>query len=62
MIESENLENMFRYVNWRTIITSHGVIETLGKSRGTQKIKYTEYIHVLSLHECKIISSISKKI
>ena len=47
MIESENLENMFRYANWRAIITSHGMIETLGKSKATQKIKYTKYILVI---------------
>ena len=27
----------------------HGMIETLGKSKATQKIKYTEYMHVLNV-------------
>ena len=44
-----NLENMFRYANWRVIITSSRYDETSGKNKATQKMKYTEYMQVIDV-------------
>ena len=49
----KNLENMFRYANRRVILHVHGIVETLGKSKATQKIKFMEYIHVIVVAEMK---------
>ena len=58
MIESESFDMRIGELKLQV----QGMIETFGKSKATQKIKYTEYIYMwLSLHECKISSSISKK-
>lgn len=39
------------------------MIETIGKRKATQKIKYVEYINVIAIDvECKISLSISKKL
>ena len=43
--ESEKSWKHFRYVKLQV----HGKIETSGKTRATQKIKYTEYIQVINV-------------
>ena len=64
MIENEKPWKHVSTANWRVII--HGMIETFGKSKVTQKIKYTEYIHVIDvawkkLQRCIVMSDPTSK-
>ena len=61
MIESEKSWKNVSICELRDKIQVHGMIETLGKSKATQIIFCKEYKHV-TLHECKISSSILKKL